>query len=274
MSISWINTLNDVVAKNSAANSLISDVIGNKTDNELGNSIYAQNYLVNKHFHTRSETYPYLAAAIGLTGGSGAWVLGSKVEIIPTATSDIQTLTITHAADANGNINLFLDDIKFVVPVIIGDTASVATQIRAFSFIDPLTGDTYITGGAGNDVTLTRLGRREIARFIDVGTTGVTMTIVHTTPGVGVGDYFDIHFITTSAADANTTYQIVLWKGLSGYEERISTKRLIRVALTDSVQPCAMISPKLEAGTRVSASLATLAGGTDHISMALEYHIY
>lgn len=97
---------------------------------------------------------------------------------------------------------------------------------------------------------------------------------MHTNVGVGVGDSFDIHFITPQGPDANTIYQLILWKGLAGYEERISTKRLVRVTVNDAIQPCSMISPKMPAGTRIGASLATAAGGSDHLNIGLEYHIY
>lgn len=263
-----------VPAKNAVTNVSARDVIGTKTDDDDGNSIYSQSYRLDKHFHTRSETYPYLAAGILLTGGAGAWALGTKTEIIPTAANDVNTLTVTAGASGNGSVTIALDDINFTVPVVIGNTGSIATQLRAFVYTDPLTGDSYVITGAGNDVIFTRLGRRQIARFVNAGGTGVTASVVQTTPGVGVGDSFDLHSMSPYNANANTTYQIVFWKGLAGFEERISTKRISRVNVNDAMQPVQIMSPRLPASTRVSASIATLSGGSSTILMGVEYHIY
>ncbi len=251
-------------------------VIGNRIDTEDGTTLMSKIHILENHGHSRSESYPFLAAAIVLTGGGSAWAQGAaKHEIIPTATDDVNTLTITHSCDAAGNVAIMLDDSMFTCALVPGTTGQVATQLRAMTFADPLTDVTYAITGNGNDVVFTRLGRTSIARFIDIGTiTKVTVTIVHTTIGVGVGDSFDIHFITPSAPDATTTYQVILWKGLAGFEERIGTVRLVKTGAISTLEPLAIYTPRLPGGTRVSASLATLAGGTNNVSISLGFHIY
>lgn len=39
-----------------------------------------------EHFHSVSKTYPTLASAVTVTGGAGAWALGSFAEIVPAST--------------------------------------------------------------------------------------------------------------------------------------------------------------------------------------------
>lgn len=76
-----------VVAAGSALNSKINDVIGNKLDDESGNSIYSLDYTLNKHVHSVQHCYPSLANGItAATATSAAWALGPYVVVIPTGT--------------------------------------------------------------------------------------------------------------------------------------------------------------------------------------------
>jgi len=77
-----------VTAKNSAANVDIQDVIGNKTDDSLGTSIYSALYKLVYHSHSVGKVYPLLANPITLTKAANAWVAfpASKTEIIPANT--------------------------------------------------------------------------------------------------------------------------------------------------------------------------------------------
>jgi len=264
-----LETKTTLASKNLASNTSIAHILGNKEDDESGTSLYAKVYILEKHNHSRSNTYPYLGNAIPVVGGSGVWVLGNKVEIIPTATNDIQTMTIIHAADGPGTLTIFIDDKKYQIAVAMGNENAVAAEIRASVLFEG-----YTITGADAAVIFTRSGKRAVATLANAGGTGVTVTIVHTNAGVGVGDPFDLHFFTPSIPTATTTYQVIFWAGLAGYEERIATKRLVKASAQDTLEPISIMTPLLSAGTRICSSLATLAGGPDTISLGLEYHSY
>ena len=76
---------------NIGVNTLFKDVIGNKSDTNLsgpGNdSLYGiAAYMAYYHVHAPSIIYPRDAAPVTITSGVGAWVEGTKVEIIPADT--------------------------------------------------------------------------------------------------------------------------------------------------------------------------------------------
>lgn len=268
-------TYKSVPTKNTTDNVDIADVIGNKTDTEDGDSLYSKAYKSERHTHSRNYTYPYKSTAVQITGGAGAWVEGNKTEVIPTATDDIQTFTITHGADAEGAVDIVLDDIRYTFTVPAGTINDVATFLRAQTYTNHCGDTTWAVSGTGADVVFTHSGKHVLGTFLDVGgATGVTATIAHTNVGVGVGKDFDIHYFTPSAPSATTTYQVIFWCGLSGRESRIATKRLIKATAQDTLEPIALQTPILPAGSRISVSLATLAGTSDTLSLALDYHAY
>ena len=216
---------------------------------------------------TRQESFPYLSDAIVLTSGGSTWLNGTKVEIIPAITvNELNTFTFNHAADVDGTLSISLDDVIYSVPIVAGSIASVCTQIRAANF------GAYTTGGNGSTtVTFTRAGRRVVGSLAGAGGTGVTVSgVVKTATGNGIGDIFDIFRITPTAANTNTTYQITLWSGLAGYETRLCTTRLERLSAVGMGQPLEVQTPKLPAGTRISASIATLSGaGTETLGISI-----
>lgn len=75
-----------VPAQNSANNVLTTDVVGNKTDDQAGNSIASKTNVNDKHIHSNQRCYPTLANGVTLTGGVAAWALGAFVEIVPVNT--------------------------------------------------------------------------------------------------------------------------------------------------------------------------------------------
>ena len=84
---------------NGALNASINDVIGNKSDDESGDSLYAIGYIIESHHHSVSKVYPTLAAGVTVTAGTAeAWTLGDPVQIVPAATItspfDIHWITI------------------------------------------------------------------------------------------------------------------------------------------------------------------------------------
>lgn len=83
---STITESNGVPSQNSVNNLLPRDVIGNKTDNVSGNSIYSTEKSLNEHAHSPAKVYPTLANGVLITGAAGAWALGAFAVIIPTST--------------------------------------------------------------------------------------------------------------------------------------------------------------------------------------------
>ena len=270
-----LETKTDFPTQNLASNLTMAQVIGNKTDDEDGDSLYSKVYMIGRHSHSRNYTYPYKANAIQIVGGAGAWVEGNKVEVVPTATNDIQTFTITHACDVAGFVDIVLDEVRFTISVPIGTINEVAEYLRAQEYCNHYGDCTWAVSGSDADVVFTALGKRETGSFLDVGgTTGVTANVVHTNVGVGIGEKFDLHYFTPSAPSATTTYQLIFWVGLAGRESRIATKRLLKANAQDTLEPIASQTPILDAGSRISVSLATLAGGSNTLSLALDYHNY
>jgi hypothetical protein len=87
MSYMPLTALN-IPSKNSLNNIVESDVIGNKTDDEIGDSIYSKLYIIGKHLHSKSKVYPTLASAKTINKvNTTSWGLdASTVEIIPANT--------------------------------------------------------------------------------------------------------------------------------------------------------------------------------------------
>lgn len=81
-----IDGLHDVPTADSADNSVIRDVLGNKTDTHDGDSTYAMLHTLDEHTHKEQKVYPELADPITLTSAGGAWNLGTIVEIVPVNT--------------------------------------------------------------------------------------------------------------------------------------------------------------------------------------------
>lgn len=98
-------------SQNSADNNDIADVVGNKTDDENGDSLYSVTYRAEKHIHTVSKLYPSLAAGVVVTAGAGAWTLGNFATIVPASTItfpfDIHFINVT-AISANDSYHLRL----------------------------------------------------------------------------------------------------------------------------------------------------------------------
>lgn len=107
------NSLVNVVAQlaNSAANTYIADVIGNKNDTQAGNSIMARAHKLDEHVHSPSKVYPTLANGVTVTGGVAAWALGNFAVVVPAnaITSDFDIHHINVAAyNANDTFELVL----------------------------------------------------------------------------------------------------------------------------------------------------------------------
>lgn len=60
--------------------------IGTLSDDESDNTLLGKIYILERHFHSESRTYPYLANGILLTGGTNAWTFGNYIEVVPVNT--------------------------------------------------------------------------------------------------------------------------------------------------------------------------------------------
>jgi hypothetical protein len=100
-----------VSAKNSANNVTEADVIGNKTDDESGNSIAAKAFMLDTHAHSACNVYPTLANGVTVTGAAGAWALGAFEVLVPANTItdpfDIHHINVS-AYNANDTFELVL----------------------------------------------------------------------------------------------------------------------------------------------------------------------
>ena len=75
-----------VPSADSIENVLVKDVIGQKDDTHLGDSLYAHAHIIEEHVHKEQLVYPTLANSIQVAGGAGAWELGNLVTIMPANT--------------------------------------------------------------------------------------------------------------------------------------------------------------------------------------------
>lgn len=76
-----------VPSKNSVNNNLMSEVIGNKTDDSAGDSEYSKLYRLDKQAHGPVGIYPALGASVSLSKGAGAWAAyPTPTEIAPAST--------------------------------------------------------------------------------------------------------------------------------------------------------------------------------------------
>lgn len=100
-----------VPSKNSVNNAVMAEVVGQKTDDESGNSLYSLLHTNFEHFHSASKVYPTLANGITVTGAVGAWGLGAFVVIVPANTIsskfDIHHINVS-AYNANDTFELVL----------------------------------------------------------------------------------------------------------------------------------------------------------------------
>jgi len=101
----FMSNENDLVPLiNSADNILMRDVVGNKTDDENGNSVYSLAHMLHEHIHSKQQVYPTLANGVTITGAAGAWVLGNFSIVIP-ANTITRPFDIHHVNVASYNAN-------------------------------------------------------------------------------------------------------------------------------------------------------------------------
>lgn len=84
-----IKSITDVLPDGGALTSIAqASVVGAKTDDESGDSLYSKSYIIERHNHSQQKIYPTLATGVTITKVStSAWGLdASTTEIIPAST--------------------------------------------------------------------------------------------------------------------------------------------------------------------------------------------
>lgn len=101
---------------------------------------------------------------------------------VSVAAAEVDTLTVTAGATADGTLTITLDGIAFTVPILASDntTELVATKIKGTVFSG------WAVGGEGSAVTFTcnQSGVKSLLTFA-AGTSGVTATVAQTVTGAG-----------------------------------------------------------------------------------------
>jgi len=77
-----------VPAQNSAANTTTAEVIGNKTDDSDGNSVYSILHTLEEHAHSIQKVLPDLASPVTATAAVGAWTYGAASASLGTPSDD------------------------------------------------------------------------------------------------------------------------------------------------------------------------------------------
>lgn len=273
-----IQTETDKIPAEVIKTTSLTTAVGTAADEEDDNTLCGYMYTSKKHIHGRDRSYPFTGAGVTITGGTDASAFGAYTEIIPVLANEVNTLTITHAADASGNVVIDLNGKKHTCAILsgagVGDTVNlVAAQLRALTY----SGDenvAWTVTGSDATVIFTRAGISSTATFNDIGTTGVTATIVKTNTGAGVNKPFDIHLIQGGNANVKDTYIIEISMGLAGYEDRIGNIRVTSQAINASLGNIPFMTRIVPAGSRITGRIATVTGGEDTAVVSLNYHVY
>jgi hypothetical protein len=111
----------------------------------------------------RGGTYSFVGGATGVTATGGVVQTTEGITAVP----EIQTVTVTAAATADGVIDIKLDDVEFAVEVAAGDTINqVAAKIRASTFAG------WVLSGATTDAICTATVAEARAGAYSVTVTG------------------------------------------------------------------------------------------------------
>jgi hypothetical protein len=100
-----------VSAASSTANVTINDVIGNKLDTHLGNSLYAHVGLIRSHWAAERRVYPTRAAGATVVSASADWTYGAYATVVPanTITSDFHINAVSiESCNKNATFQLAL----------------------------------------------------------------------------------------------------------------------------------------------------------------------
>jgi hypothetical protein len=85
---------------------------------------------------------------------------------------------------------------------------------------------------------------------------------------------FDLHWVSVGAVGGNDTFEVHFYSGLAGSEVFVGSVRFVRQTVLSDVSPVALQTIVLPANTRISAKLATKAGGANTAVISVFYHEY
>ena len=166
---------------------------------ELQNKVTTDFYNITEKVELSEGTYYTINSAIAAVP-SNIRKLGLILRWL-SATKEIETLKITNAVTADGNVTITLNGVSTDIAVIIGDTdIQVANKIRATNFAG------WITGGAVNSQTVTftceTVGNKLTPTYKDNGT-GALGEINPTTIGYN-RTWNELQYVGNNITDWNT----------------------------------------------------------------------
>lgn len=97
---------------------------------------------------------------------------------------------------------------------------------------------------------------------------------VEIVPASTIASDFDIHYISIEDLSGNDVYELVLYKGALASEVEIGRRRLTKNANLDGTQNQPFQTPLVSANERISAKVATKAGGSKTATISIGYHTY
>jgi hypothetical protein len=85
---------------------------------------------------------------------------------------------------------------------------------------------------------------------------------------------YDLHFLNIGAVSANDSYEVYFYSGLAGSEVFICSARFVRQVAQSETAPTPLQTIMLPANTRITAKLASQAGGGNTAVVSVFYHEY
>ena len=85
---------------------------------------------------------------------------------------------------------------------------------------------------------------------------------------------YDLHFLNVGAVSANDSYEVYFYSGLAGSEVFICSARFVRQLAQSGTAPTPLQTIMLPANTRITAKLASQAGGGNTAVISVFYHEY
>ena len=75
-----------VASTDDAGNTSLLQVVGSKADDEVGTSLYAKAYRLDRHDHSPAKCYPTLAPGVSVVKSATPYILGAFAVLVPANT--------------------------------------------------------------------------------------------------------------------------------------------------------------------------------------------
>ncbi len=240
-----VDGLHDVPTKNTADNNQMRDVVGNKTDDQDGDSLWAHSHIMLEHVHTPSKVFPKMRDGVAVPSGA-AWVLGAETAII----GGDQNLDNTATQNPSGTVSR-------IAMTAHGYTVGDFINLNGMDDIDGTWEILFIVGVDSFDI--------DAGTYTQQTPPGDATEIVRSV----IPEDFDIHHVSVEALDDNTVYELVLYD--DGTE--IGRVRFTKNANLDAIMNMPMQTPIISAESVITAKLAS-ATGSSSATITLFYHVY